>query len=77
MTLAAILAALAAAVTHADAFMALGVSFVDLFDKSKALVTSHTASTPDERAAAMLVIEDLEAKRDARLDELGRLAPNS
>lgn len=75
--IAIVLAALSALVTNAPAFIALGADVVDLFDKGKALISSDTASTPAERAAALSEIEGLEAQRDARLEELRVQAPNS
>lgn len=76
-TLASVVSALGYAVANYQTFAALGADFVDMFDKGKAIVTSHTASTPEERAAALAEIAGLEAQRDARLEELRQQAPNS
>lgn len=77
LSLAGILAAVGALVAQAPAFVALGIDIVDAFGKAKALIAGDTASTPEERAAAMTEIEALEAQRDARLEELRLQAPNS
>lgn len=77
LTLSSIVSALGLLVTHAPSFLALGIDFADVFSKGKALVTSHTASTPAEREAALAEIADLEAQRDARLEELRVQAPDS
>lgn len=76
-TIASIVSALGYVVANYQTFVDLGVDVVDVFSKGKALVTSDTASTPEERAAAMVEIEGLEAQRDARLEELRVQAPNS
>ena len=77
LAIGSIVEALQALVTYGPALAAMGADVVDLFDKGKALVSSDTASTPEERAAAMAEIAGLEAQRDARLEELRTQAPNS
>ena len=63
--------------TNLPAFEALGLDLVEVFDRSKAIVTGDTTSTPAEREAALSEIASMEVQRDARLAELGRIAPNS
>lgn len=77
LSITTIVSALGVLVANAPAFMALGVDIVDVFQKGKAMVASDTASTPTERAAAMMEIEALEDQRDAALEALRRAAPNS
>ena len=72
-----ILAILSAVATNAPAFVALGGDILDMFDKGKALVSSDTASTPEERAEALSTIEGLQAQFTARLSELEQTAPHS
>jgi hypothetical protein len=76
-TLGSIVSALGALVAQAPSFIALGVDLVDAFDKGKALISSNTASTPAERAAALAEVADLEVQRDVALEELRKAAPNS
>lgn len=72
-----IVAGLAAVTNNLPAMFALGVDVYDVFEKGKDLVTSHVASTADERAAALAEIAGLQAQRDAALTALGQQAPNS
>ncbi len=74
--IATIVSALGYVVANYQTFIDLGADVVDMFDKGKALVTSDEASTPEERDAALAEIADLEARRDARLEELRQQAPN-
>ena len=72
-----VLSGLKLIMTNLPAFTALGIDLVEVFDRSKAIVTGDTTSTPAEREAALAEIVSMEAQRDARLEELRLLAPNS
>lgn len=72
-----VLAALSFAVTNKDMLEQLGVNVVDMFTKGRNLVSNDTTTTPEERTAAQAQIDALEAQINARVDELGRIAPNS
>lgn len=63
--------------TNLPAFQALGLDLAEVFDRSKAIVTGDTTSTPAEREAALAEIATMESQRDARLEELRVLAPDS
>lgn len=76
-TLATIVSALGMLATNAPSFIALGVDVVDAFDKGKALISSDTASTPEERATALAAVAASETTRDAALAALKLAAPDS
>lgn len=76
-TLSTIVSALGLLAANASTFTALGADVVGLFEKGKSLVGSDTASTPEERAAALAEIADLESQRDAALEALRQQVPNS
>jgi hypothetical protein len=72
-----ILAALSFAVTNKDTLEQLGANVVDMFDKARNLVSNDTTSTAAERVTALTKIDAMEVQVDARVEELGRIAPNS
>jgi|JI9StandDraft_2_1071091.scaffolds.fasta_scaffold1704231_1 hypothetical protein len=76
-TIGTIVSTLGTLALNAPSFIALGVDLVDAFNKGKALIESDTASTPEERAAAMAEISALESQRDSALEALRLQAPNS
>lgn len=77
ITLTSIMALLTTAIANAPAFEALGGDIADMISKGKALVSSDTASTPEERATALAEIDDLESQFAAGLAVLQQQAPNS
>lgn len=77
MTIASIVSILSMVASNASAFEALGVDLADIFAKGKALVSTDTASTPAERADALVAIEALQDERDAALAVLAQKAPGS
>jgi hypothetical protein len=77
ISIATIVAGITAVATNIPAFVALGVDVADVIDKGKALVSSDTASTPEERAAALAEIEGLQGQLAAGLAVLEQQAPNS
>jgi hypothetical protein len=76
-TVGTIVSTLGTLVLNAPSFIALGVDLVDAFDKGKALISSDTASTAEERAAALAEIASMEVQRDEALEALRLQAPNS
>lgn len=76
-TLSSIVSTLALIAANMPAFIALGADVIGLFEKGKELISSDTASTPEERASALSEIADLESQRDAALEALRQQAPNS
>lgn len=76
--LAEIIAFLSTATNALPVLSALGVNIADTVSNARSLISGQAGTaTADELAAATKACDDLEAAFNARVDELGKLAPES
>jgi hypothetical protein len=76
LSIASIVSVLGVVASNLPAAVSLGINVWDLISNSRKRI-AESGGEGDELAAANKVVDDLEAAVNARVDELGRLAPNS